>query len=169
MKRIARRNQCLDGAARREAALWIVWSNHFVNLHQIDDVDLEPLHRLLELPARRCRRPPVQLGHHECFLPIPVAQRFPGASFTLSAVVVPAVVEEVDATVDGGANQLDAILFVFRDSNVIAAQANGRDALAGAAQRAIGYISGSRLRAGWNSGCQGGAQEGPQNFTALQI
>src|SRR5713101_2017662 len=70
-------------------------SNDFVELQQIDMVGLQTAERFLELLSRGLFCPPINLGHEEGPFPVAVSQCLTHANFTLSAVVVPAVVEEV--------------------------------------------------------------------------
>ncbi len=80
----------------------------------------------------------VDLGHEEGLLAISVAQRLAHADFAGAAVVVPAVVEEIDAFIERGANDANAFLLVALAADVISAQADAGDVLAGIAQGAIG-------------------------------
>ena len=54
--------------------------------------------------------PAVDLGHQEHFLAVAVPQGLAHADLALAVVVVPAVVHEVDAVVDGGADDPDALV-----------------------------------------------------------
>ena len=55
----------------------------------------------------------VDLGHQEDLLAVAVAQGLAHADFADAVVIVPAVVHEGDAAVDGGADDLDALRFVY--------------------------------------------------------
>ena len=68
--------------------------------------------------------PAVDLGHQEDLLAVAVAERLAHADFAAAAVVVPAVVHEGDAVVDGGADDLDAFLLLLLSADVVAAQAD---------------------------------------------
>ena len=52
-------------------------------------------------------------------------------------MVVPTVVQEVDAAVERGADDANALLFVGRNAYVVAAESHQRDAFSRAAQVAI--------------------------------
>src|SRR6267378_2469290 len=79
----------------------------------------------------------VDFGHEESLLAVAVAQRLAHADFAGPVVVVPAVVEEVDAAVERGADDADRFLFVGLNPEMPAAQANHGDAFAAAAEPAI--------------------------------
>ena len=83
-------------------------------------------------------RLPVDLGHEERLLTVAVAQCLAHADFAPAVVVVPAVVEEGDAAVEGGADDADALLLIGLHAEVVAAEADHGDFLAGAAERARG-------------------------------
>src|SRR5581483_11416337 len=75
----------------------------------------------------------VNLGHEKCFLAIAVAQCLSHALFAGAAIVIPAVVEEVDAAVERSANDADGLL-LGRRAKVIAADADDGNFLTAAAQ-----------------------------------
>ena len=77
-------------------------------------IGLQPLERLLNLPGGGLFGPAVDLGHEEDLLAVAVAQGLAHADFAVAVVVVPAVVQKVDAAVDRGADDADALLLVFR-------------------------------------------------------
>ena len=106
-----------------------------MDLHQIDHIRLQPLQRLLELLARARGGAPVELGHHEGLLAIPVAQRLAHPLLGIAVVVVPAVVEEVHAVIERGAHDADR-LFFRGEAEMIAAEAEDRNPHAGSAQLA---------------------------------
>ena len=76
-------------------------ADDLVDLQQVDVVGLEPLQRLVDLlrrPSSRSR--PSIFVIRKALLPVAVAQRLAHADLALAVVVVPAVVEEVDAAVE---------------------------------------------------------------------
>src|SRR5205823_758082 len=107
---------CVDkrtiGAFVVEDSMRIVIAQDLVMLHEIDAIGLQPLERLVELPHRFRVRSPVDLRHQKGLLPVAVPERVSHAGLTRAVVVVPAVVHEVDATVDGRSNDPDAELLV---------------------------------------------------------
>src|SRR6266403_1182737 len=121
-----------------EDALRVGHSNDFVELEKIDVVGLEAAERFIELRGGGLPGLAVDFGHEEGLLAIAVAQRLAHADFTVAVVVVPAVVEEVDAAIERGADDADALLFVGLDTEMPAAEADDRDAFAAAAELAIG-------------------------------
>ncbi len=110
-------------------------------LHEVDVVGLQAFEAVVELFVRLGRRPAVDLGHQEDFLAIAVAQSFAHADFTAAHVVVPRVVEEGDAAVDGRANDLDAVLFVRLHADVETAQTDARHLFAGSPEGAVAHVA----------------------------
>src|ERR1700687_4910935 len=96
------------GAFLVEDSMWIVIPQDLVMLHEIDAIGPQPLERLGALPPRFRVRPPVDLRHQKDLLPVAIPERLSHAGLARAVVVVPAVVQEVDATVDGGSNDPDA-------------------------------------------------------------
>ena len=101
-------------------------------------IGLQPAERFVDLLGRARLGVAVNLGHQECFLPIPVLQRFPHADFAVAAVVVPAIVEEIDALIEGGANDADAFLLVALHADVVTAKPDAGDFFACVSQSAVG-------------------------------
>ena len=91
---------------------------------QVDHVGLQALEGLVDLLGGRLLGAAVDLGHEEDLLAVAVAQGLAHADLAAAVVVVPAVVHEVDAGVDGGADDLDALLLVLLPADVVAAQAD---------------------------------------------
>jgi len=76
------------------------------------------------------------LGHEEDLLAFAVGlEGLAHDGLAAAVVVVPGVVEEVDAVVDGGVHDLDGFLLVLDGADVPAAQAEDGDADAGLAER----------------------------------
>src|SRR6267143_466753 len=121
-----------------EDALWINHANDFVELEKIDVVGLEAAKRFVELHGGGFFGLAVDFGHEESLLAVAVAQRLAHADFAGPVVVVPAVVEEVDAAVERGADDADGFLFIGLNTEMPATQANHGDAFAAAAEPAIG-------------------------------
>ena len=109
-------------------------------------IGLQPLERLVDLTGGRGFGATVELRHQEHSLAIPVAQRVPHAALALAVVIVPAVVEEGDAAIDRRSDDADALGRILRPADVMAAEADGRDLLAGSSQDSIDHVS--RLRTG---------------------
>ena len=81
-------------------------------LDQIDVVDTEATQRFVELFARLLPGSSIDLGHHKRPLAVAVTQRLANAFFTRAIVVVPGVVEEVNAAIEGGTNDANCQLLV---------------------------------------------------------
>src|SRR5439155_17314881 len=91
--------------------------------------------------------------------------------FAGAVVVIPGVVEEGQAFVDGGVHDFDGLVLVLDRADVPAAQGEDRDADAGLAERP-GWQSRALVRAGGGT-CQAGGR-GPgqgrvQEFTAAVV
>ena len=128
--------------------------------------------RLLDLLGGGLFRAAIDLGHQKGFLAIPVAQSLAHAHFALAVVVVPAVVEEVDAVVERGADDADALLLVLLHADVISAEADHGNFLARAAQRAGGDraglgVSTILIERGGQSGNPGSLQKTTAVHSAL--
>ena len=82
----------------------------------------------------------VELGHQENLAAITAGERLAHALFAYAAVVVPAIVEEVDAAIDCLVHEPDRFCFAKRrHAEVVAAEADSRHALACAAEFAIDH------------------------------
>ena len=127
----------LDCAAGSEDAVRIVHADDLVHLHQIDMIGLEPLERLLDLMGGGLLITPIDFGHQENLLPVAISQGFAHTHFAVAVVIIPAVVHEVDAVVDGRANEANSLGIVLWIPDVIPAQPDNRDLLAGAAEYAV--------------------------------
>jgi hypothetical protein len=85
--------------------------------------------------------PAVELGHQEDALAVSVAQRVAHAPLALAVVIVPAVVEERDAPVNGASDDANAFGRIPWPADVMAAEADGGYFLAGAAQHPIDHLA----------------------------
>src|SRR5215471_2735433 len=119
-------------------SIWIGVSNDFVKLKQVDTVGLQAPKRFFELAAGRGFISSVDLCHQESLFAIAVPERFAHTNFALAAVVVPAVVQKVDALVESLSNNRDALVGIYLLTEVISADSNQRDFFAGAAELSIG-------------------------------
>src|ERR1700737_2165758 len=85
-----------------ENAMRIFIAEDLVMLDEIDPVGLQSAQRLVQLPRRRFPRPAVDLCHDERLLPVAVTESSPHPPLAGTQVIVPAVIEEIDASIDGG-------------------------------------------------------------------
>src|SRR5271169_1874789 len=97
LARLLRLQDDLHRSAFGKNAVRVGIANHFMELEQIDSIRLKPSQGFIELCRSSGFVSAVDLGHQECFLAIAIAQGFAHSNFTLSTVVVPAVIEEVDS------------------------------------------------------------------------
>src|SRR5438552_6939041 len=136
---IPRLERCLDRPALSKNPVRILRPNDLVELQEIDYIRLESLERLLDLPGGRGPRLAVDLGHQKSSLAVAVPKGFPHPDLALSIVVVPGVVEEIDACVDRGSDDAKALrLREVRRAEVEPAEADRGHPLAGAAERPRG-------------------------------
>ena len=84
----------------------------------------------------------IHFGHEEDFLAVAVAESLSHADLADAVVVVPAVVHEGDAGVDALTDELDAGVGVGAFAEMVAAHADGGDALARLAQLAVDHVGG---------------------------
>jgi len=109
-------------------------------LDQIDTVHTEPLQGLVELPRGLAAGTAVDLGHQECFLPISVAQGFTHSCLTGTFVIVPGVIEEVDAPIYCRPDDPDRQRFIhILEAEMPTADSNRRNFFSGAAQIPIDH------------------------------
>ena len=90
-----------EGSVGGEDAVGVFHADDFVELNEVYDVGLEAAQGLFELGVVGGFGPTVHFGHEEDFLPVAIAEGLPHADFADAVVVVPTVVEEGDAFVDG--------------------------------------------------------------------
>src|SRR5438876_1261600 len=127
----------LDRPAVGEDPVRILHPDDLVELQEVDDVRLEPSERLPDLPGGSRPRLAVDLRHQEGSLSIAVPEGLSLADLAPPLIVVPGVVEEIDARVDRGADDADALrLREVRLAKVEPAEADRGDSLASAAEAA---------------------------------
>ena len=133
-------------------------------LHQVDAIGLQALQRFLDLFGCQRTGPPVDFRHQKHFVAVSVAQCLAHSIFAVAVVIIPAVVHEVDAAIDGPANDADSLLLILGHADMKSSQANGGDLLARAAQHTVDHLSrlrfrSQRLRAQGNSRAHDGLHE----------
>src|ERR1700691_4488684 len=97
LPRLPRFEHSLDRASGCEDAVGVGIADDFVKLQQIDMVGLKAFQRFADLRGRSRFVAAIDLCHQECLLPVTIAQSLAHANLALTAVVIPAVVEKVDA------------------------------------------------------------------------
>ena len=146
----------VDRAVVGEDAVGVFHADDFVELDEVDVVGAEAGEGLFELLVVLGDGAAVELGHEEDFLAVAVLEGFAHAEFGGAVVVVPAVVHEGDAVVDGGVDDLEAVFGIGLLAEVEAAEADGGDGFAGGAELAVDHVG--RLRAGaGGAGGRGGS------------
>src|SRR5690348_4668292 len=94
-------------------------------------IGLKASQGLVDLCQRSLAIATINLRHQKCFLAIAVAERLSHANLALTAVIVPAVVEEVYAVVECRADNPNAFAFFTLTTDVRTAQADHRNLLTG--------------------------------------
>ena len=100
---------------------------------------------MVDLPFRFPAGSAVDLGHEEDLVAVAVAQRLPHADLAVAVVIIPAVVHEGDAVIDGGANDLDRFVHAFGVADVVAAHADRRHFHTSAAERPVAHVAAHAL------------------------
>src|SRR5271163_565495 len=85
----------------REAGIWIRHADYFVNLHEIEMIDLQSLQGFIDLFGGSFAIASINFGHHKCLSTIAGFQCLTHALFTYTAVIIPAVVQKVDTAIKG--------------------------------------------------------------------
>src|ERR1022692_1971619 len=133
LARFPRLHNRFIGPALREYAIGIIEANDFVMLHQINMVGLQAFQTSFNLPRRNFFRAPIDFCHQKDLAAIAVLQGLSHTDFTWAFVVVPAVIHEGNAAINGNAHQADTLLLresVLRDME--ATHPDGRNRLSGA-------------------------------------
>src|ERR1700748_1038105 len=144
LARLLRLLEDIDDIAGTEGLRGIARADDFVDLEQVDVVGFEAAKGVFELLLCGGGGAAVDLGHEEGFLPVAILERKTHAALAFAIVVVPAVVEEVDAGIESGADDTYALL--LRDvgaADMVTAEADDGDGLAGAAEGAARNLAGS--------------------------
>jgi hypothetical protein len=131
-----------------ENAVRVFHAEHFVMLHEVDHVCSQPQQTLIDLLRGGGFRATVDLRHQEHFLTVAIGERFAHPQFAAAVVVVSAVVHEVDARVDDGADDFDALGFVCGDANVETAEANARHFLTGLPELTESHVAANNFVCG---------------------
>ncbi len=163
LARLLRLHHRFHRAALGEDPVGIIESNDLVMLQQVQVIHLQPFQRLVDLARGRFLGATVNLGHHESLLPVAaLLQRLAHTYLAPALVVVPRVVEEVDAPVQRFMDQLDGVVFADRGlTKVRPAQPDRRHFHPGLsqgtekhlpAQRAFLRHPGNACRRGFGSG-----------------
>jgi hypothetical protein len=141
LARFARLDERPVGAVVIENAVRILVAENLVVLDQVNAVGLEATERFFDLSGRFFFRPAVDLGHQEYLLPVAVVERFAHADLAGAVVVVPAVVHEVDTTMNSVTNDVDTQLFIhLLEAEVPASETNGGYLLSRAAEDSVRHF-----------------------------
>src|SRR5256886_5705988 len=123
-----------------EDAIRVFETDDFVELHQVDAVSLQALKTCVDLPRGFRFGTAIDFVHQDDLLTVAVLKSCAHADFARAFVVVPAVVHEGNAPVDGLADKLNRVLLGNRRlADVPAAQADDGDAFACAAEGAVDH------------------------------
>lgn len=117
-----------------------------VKLPEVDHIGAEAPQAVFEVLHGAGVISIANLGHEEGFLTVAIhGEGLAHYFFSTAVVVVPGIVHEGDAVVDGGMNEMEGVLFILGAGLVVAAEAEDRDLHAGLAERARGYAGGGVL------------------------
>ena len=118
----------LDHAAASEVQVGIVVVGALVHLPEIEMIGLEPAQRFLELLHRDFRVAPVRadLRHEEHALAA-IGNRAPHPRFAFVFVILPRIVQERDARIDGRVDDTGRLANGLHAAEVVATERKGRD------------------------------------------
>src|SRR5213076_453758 len=129
-----------DCTAFSEDAIRVFEADDFVELHQVDAVSLQALKTCVDLPRGFRFGTAIDFVHQEDLLTVAVLEGFGHANFARAFVVIPAVVHEGNAAVDGLADERNRLVLGNRRlADVPATQADDGDAFACAAEGAVDH------------------------------
>src|SRR5581483_1894814 len=129
------------GAVLGEGTIRIFVADYFVMLDEVDVVGLQTAEGFVELFGGFLFGSAVNFGHEEDLVAVTIAERLAEAGLTEAVVVVPGIVHEGYAAIDGGADDPEAERFVhLLESEVPSTQADGGDFLSGAAKLAVEHV-----------------------------
>jgi glyoxylase-like metal-dependent hydrolase (beta-lactamase superfamily II) len=148
----------------------LIVERDFVDLPEIQVVRAQPPERVLELAHGDLAVAPVRadLRHQERLLAT-AGEGLAHSLFAHAVVVVPRVVEERDARVDGLVHQADGVGVGLRHDHVPAAHAENRHAHAGAAERTGRNVGGGFRHDGHLTPTSGAELQSPlQRFSSAR-
>jgi hypothetical protein len=122
-----------ERSAGGEDGFGVGGADDFVELDEVDGWGLETAEGVVELGGEAGGGVAVGFGHEEDLVAVALEEGVAHALFAAAAVVVPGVVHEGDAAVDGGADEASGLGVVRDVADVGTAEADGGDLLAGAA------------------------------------
>ena len=143
LARLFRFEERLHGAALGKDPVRVVVAQDFMMLDEVDAIRAHALQGGIDL--RRCLGlgAAVHLGHEEYAVTVAaLVECYAHAQFGAALVVVPAIVHEIDATVDALVDQPHRFVVGHRVlADVEAAHADRRDHLVGPAEAAIEHVA----------------------------
>ena len=135
-----------ESAARGKDAVGIFHPDDLVKLDEVDSIGLEAAKRFFELLVICLFRSAIHFGHEKNLVSVAIAERLPHADFADAAVIVPAVIHEGDAAVDGLTNEVNAFVGIGLLANMVSAKTDSRDLFTGPAEFTVDHVG--RLRSG---------------------
>jgi hypothetical protein len=137
--------QCFNGATVGEGTVGVFEPDDFVKLPEVEVIGLEAAEGFIELFRGLFFGAAIHFGHEKDFVAVAVAEGFAHAGFAgaIAVVVIPAIVHEGEAAVDGGAHDAEAFGFVFDFADVRSTEADAGHLFAGAAEFAFGDLAGA--------------------------
>src|SRR5438128_2677365 len=121
-------------------AMRVFVPENFMMLDQVDTVHLQTLERFIQLPGRLLLRTPIDFRHDKRLIPVAITKCRTHANLTGAIVVIPTVVEKVDALIYRRPNNTDGELFInVRKPEMPASNPNGRHLFPCAAKCSINH------------------------------
>ncbi len=143
------RLQRLRQAALLDHPVGVIVVVDLVELPQVEYVGPQAAQALFEVLPRATGVALTVLGHEEDFLAVsPLSKCLAHDLLAAAVVVVPGVVKEGEAVIDGGVHDLDRLVLVLDGANVPTAQANDGNAHARLSQLACRQFLGNVLGMG---------------------
>jgi hypothetical protein len=137
------------GSIFGENAIGIIKPDDFVNLQKVEMISLQALQRFFDLFGSRALGAAIDFGHEKDLLSIAITQSFAHTFLAGSIVVIPAVIHEIDAGIDGVADNPDALIGGSSLANVEAAKPDHGNFDAGSSQFPEAHVSSLNILGRW--------------------
>ena len=114
-----------------------------MKLDQVDAISLKSPKRLVDLSGGGSFVASIDFRHQKCLFAITIAQSFSDPNLARAIVVIPTVVEEIDAAIQSRPDNPDAFRFLYhRSAQVVAPESYDGNLDASASQEASRDIAG---------------------------
>src|SRR5579863_7427109 len=92
-----------------------------MKLDQVDAISLKSPQRFVDLSGRASFIPSIDFCHQKRLFAITIAQGLSDPNFARAIVVIPTVIEEIDAAIQSRPNNPDAFRFLYHRSTQVMA------------------------------------------------